>query len=786
MRPEILAPAGSMDALKAAVHAGADAVYLGGSQFGARAYADNFDEAALIEAIEYAHIYGVKVYLTVNTLFRDEEISRLYAYLSPFYEAGIDAVIVQDYGVMQAVSIWFPELPVHASTQMTITTPYAYDLLKEYGVTRIVPARELSIKEIAALKSGNSVPEIEVFVQGALCYCYSGQCLMSSFLGGRSGNRGRCAQPCRLPYAIKDENGNEVDTKGDYLLSPKDLCGLEAIPDLIKAGVDSFKIEGRMKKPEYVAAATRAYRKATDAYMQGEYSEALVRTLKREVAEVFNRGGYTKGYYYQKNGADMMSLKAPGHCGVEIGTVTGIRKNQVQIRLKDRVNPGDILVMGNAGQSVTLTCNVESDKGKDILLNIPKTKGNLTGCKVSRMLDYPLTQELRKYVDTGNKITLSGEIRLAIGEEAELTVSLQRKEETYRVTVKGDVVEKASAKPMTEEILREKITKTGGTRYQFASFTVEIENGAFYSLKALKELRRHAIAELEQNILERTRRCLKPHLTPSFEVDEVDALQKASQHDSIATILVSQKEQLAVADSYKQYFGRIYIDLQYFSKDDIMGMVEQGREYYYVLPAVLRGASFREWAQLPITKMYGVVVRNIDELAYLKQIGYKGYVITDYSVYAMNREAACWIRRQLPHTVITLPVELNEKQLERMKLSSTELEVYGYQQLMVSAQCVGATVGRCNHADAGCFLTDRMGKQFFVACICKYCYNLVYNSVPTVLFDCLSQSLREHCDLRLHFTIETKEETEMIIQSFLDHSVFRGEKTRGHYKRGVE
>ena len=231
-KPEILAPAGTMEALHAAVNSGADAVYLGGERFGARAFAGNFMKNELIEGIRYAHLYGVKVYLTVNTLFRNEEIDGLYDYLLPYYEAGLDAVIVQDFGVMQYIHEFFPELPIHASTQMTITTPYAYKLLQAYGVTRIVPARELSVKELSALKAdtlGNDIPELEVFVQGALCMCYSGQCLMSSFIGGRSGNRGRCAGCCRLPYKISDERNNNIDLGGQYLLSPKDLCGIEMI-----------------------------------------------------------------------------------------------------------------------------------------------------------------------------------------------------------------------------------------------------------------------------------------------------------------------------------------------------------------------------------------------------------------------------------------------------------------------------------------------------------------------------------------------------------------------------
>ena len=261
-KPEILAPAGSMEAVKAAVYAGADAVYLGGSRFGARAYADNFEEAGLIAAIEYAHLYGVKVYLAVNTLFRNEEIRELYTYLLPYYEAGLDAVIVQDLGVLSCIHALFPDLPIHASTQMTITMPYAYSLLKDYGVTRIVPARDLSMEEIGDLKKTDPAPEVEVFVQGALCYCYSGQCLMSSLAGGRSGNRGRCAQPCRKLYETTVEF---KDYKG-YYLSPKDMCTIDILGDLIDIGIDSFKIEGRMKSPEYAAGVVAVYRDFIDRY----------------------------------------------------------------------------------------------------------------------------------------------------------------------------------------------------------------------------------------------------------------------------------------------------------------------------------------------------------------------------------------------------------------------------------------------------------------------------------------------------------------------------------------
>ncbi len=303
-RLEILAPAGDYETLKAAVNEGADAVYAGGERFGARAYAKNFSRDELLSAIDYVHIHGKKLYLTVNTLVKEKEFSLLYEYLLPFYRQGLDAVIVQDVGVMEYIRRQFPELPVHASTQMTITHVLAARYLESLGVTRIVPARELSLEEIRKIRSETDL-EIECFVHGALCYCYSGQCLLSSMIGGRSGNRGQCAQPCRLPYQTGD--GQDRD-----LLSLKDLCMIEAIPDLAESGILSFKIEGRMKKPGYVAAVTRMYRKYADLYLK--YGRDSYRVEKSDLVKLQNayqRRGYCNGYYYRHNGKDMLSLERP-------------------------------------------------------------------------------------------------------------------------------------------------------------------------------------------------------------------------------------------------------------------------------------------------------------------------------------------------------------------------------------------------------------------------------------------------------------------------------------------
>lgn len=346
---EILAPAGSMECLRAAVAAGADAIYLGGTKFGARAYAQNLSEEDLVQAIEYVHIHGRKIYMTVNTLLKDRELNELYAYLLPYYKAGLDGVIVQDIGAVKFIGEYFPEMPVHASTQMTITNTLGADFLKRYGITRVVPARELSLKEIRDMKKQTGL-EMECFVHGALCYCYSGQCLLSSMIGGRSGNRGQCAQPCRLPYQTEGK-------KPADLMSLKDLCTIDILPELIDAGIDSFKIEGRMKQPEYVYTVVNMYRKYADQYLKlqkegkGKSSYHVSEADKRELLATYQRRGYCEGYYYQHNGKDMVSLKRPknGRDG------SAEEKPWQDIKVQEKINGILTLSVGNRAK-LTVSC----------------------------------------------------------------------------------------------------------------------------------------------------------------------------------------------------------------------------------------------------------------------------------------------------------------------------------------------------------------------------------------------------------------------------------------------
>lgn len=294
---ELLAPAGSLEILKGVIESGADAVYVGGSMFGARAYANNFTEEELLEAIDFAHLRGVKVYLTVNTLIKNSEFSKLYDYLLPYYKRGLDAVIVQDIGVVKAIHEYFPSMEIHTSTQMTVTGADGVRFLSQFGVTRVVMAREVSLAEMKRIHEETGM-ELEAFVHGALCYSYSGQCLFSSILGGRSGNRGRCAQPCRLPYTVEGK-------KDEYILSLKDMCGIKALDKLHDAGVYSLKIEGRMKQLEYACGVVKYYRSYIDS--KKPVSDADYDRIKA----LGNRFGFTDKYYFDHNGSDMVTYVKP-------------------------------------------------------------------------------------------------------------------------------------------------------------------------------------------------------------------------------------------------------------------------------------------------------------------------------------------------------------------------------------------------------------------------------------------------------------------------------------------
>ena len=495
MRPEILAPAGTPAALEAAIRAGADAIYLGGSFFSARAFAGNFDQEELLGAIDEAHLFGVKIYMTVNTLMKEKEMEELTSFMEPYYKAGLDGVIVQDVGCAKVLKEEFPDLPLHASTQMSISSEYGAALLKAQGFRRIVPARELSLIEIKEIKDATGL-EMETFVHGAMCFSYSGKCLLSSFAGGRSGNRGRCAQPCRKCYETS------------YAMSMKDMCTLKILPDLIDAGIDSFKIEGRMKNPVYVASAVDAYRRACDHYLemiakgnfQSKTYEEFVLPLEKDLADIYNRGGFSEGYYFTDKGPDMMASERPNHTGVLIGKVEKIKPPEILLRLCEDVHAQDVLEIRPA--DVELTSADGGVKGELLSLKGKEFRKVQIGQAVYRTRNNQLISRIEKeIIEPEKQIPVKGKICAKEGMPLAITI-----EGEVAVTAEGAIVEKAKKQPTGREDLEEKLRKTGGSIVCFDQVEIDIDEDIFVPMSAFNQLRREAVKAFRQKMTERYRR----------------------------------------------------------------------------------------------------------------------------------------------------------------------------------------------------------------------------------------------------------------------------------------
>ena len=396
---EVLAPAGSYDIMKAVINAGADAVYLGGDMFGARAYAGNLNKEEMIRALDYAHLRDKKIYLTVNTLLKENECTHeLVDYIAPFYEAGLDACIVQDMGVFKILHSAFPDMHMHASTQMTITGEKGASILKEMGAMRIVTARELTLDEIRQIHEKCDI-EIESFVHGALCYCYSGQCLLSSMNGTRSGNRGRCAQACRLDYSVVNNDKVINDSKSSYPLSPKDMCALDILPDIIDAGVYSMKIEGRMKNVTYAAGVTSIYRKYTDMYLEnGRKGYHVSQEDKNMLLDIFNRGSFTSGYYNSEKGKNMMSLSRPNHMGVKALQVVKNDNGRILFKALTDINPQDVFEIDSDN---AYTSGDSYKKGSTFTVNLSRKLPLYKDRIIYRMKNGSVTKEIAEKLLAG-------------------------------------------------------------------------------------------------------------------------------------------------------------------------------------------------------------------------------------------------------------------------------------------------------------------------------------------------------------------------------------------------
>lgn len=817
-KPEILAPAGSIQSLKGAIAAGADAVYIGGSRFGARAYADNPETDTLLSAIDYVHSKDRRIYLTVNTLLKEGELTKeLYPFLEKYYRAGVDAVIVQDVGVLHFLATHFPDLPVHLSTQMTLVSADGAKLLSEYPVTRMVPARELSLEEIRTMRAGTNL-EIECFVHGALCYCYSGQCLMSSMIGGRSGNRGRCAQPCRMAYTVTEDGGNTIE--GLYALSPKDLCTLDQIPELVKAGIDSFKIEGRMKRPEYTAGVTAAYRLLTDLYFEyGEtefyrYLEKHPQVLKEQtdrVADLYNRGGFTKGYYVQYHGKSMMSMERPNHTGTKVGEVVSGQGIRAKIRLEKPLNPQDVLeirdALGEAYEFTAGKAGIEEKPGW-YETNVKKGFRIVPGQPVFRTKNESLLSELNEqYVEKTVQLPVEGEFIAIPGQPATLSVRLTAHQRSslipgedinhtreLSVTVTGDEVMVAQNQPVTEEKIKEQLNKTGESEFYFKNISVSAGEKTFLPMGKIKELRRNAFEQLTAEILKGYRRTL-PELPEDIK-DQSRENCRESVPEVIALVSTEKQCRYAMTDSY---ITTVYVDVSGGAVENSLNLCKEikqtGKKAFLVLPHIFREKEKRRYqamvAKFQPEVLDGFLVKSLEELTFLKEnrLDEQYEVRLNYNLYMFQQWARNFYQKQGYHR-FTVPVELNEEEIAGLGVEDCDFIIYGRLPLMVSAQCVRDNVYTCSAGKKteGITLKDRMGAEFPVRQICDCCYNIIYNSACFSLLGSDVEKRFSPAGWRFDFTFENVEEMKAVLDAFRTGTAYfgKGPFTKGHVKRGIE
>lgn len=724
-RYELLAPAGDFSCLTAAFNAGADAVYLAGKSFGARAFAGNFETEELVEALRYAHLFSKKIYLTLNTLIKETEFSQIAGYLAPFYENGLDGVIIQDLGLIPYLKKEFPLLELHGSTQMTVSNYRSAAWLKEQGVCRVVPARELSLEELREIRSKADI-EVEAFIHGAMCYSYSGQCLFSSFLGGRSGNRGRCAQPCRLPYKVLEE-GNCISGKKEiYPLSLKDLCSLPYIYELMDAGIDSFKIEGRMKSPEYVAGVTTVYRKYMDLYMSGERRPVAKEDLE-QLAHLYIRSDMKDGYFKKHNGKDMISLASPSYQGCDEKLVQKIHDQYCEGKLKQNI---------------------------------------------------------------------CGSLSLNVGQPAELTVYT----ENASATVYGDVVQEAQNRPLTREDASKQIEKTGNSPFYFETLDVCMSGDAFMPVKKLNELRREVLEVLQDELLKPYMRSVQGDVDTGITTDKSG--EKEQTEGNVLRVSVMSLGQLNTVFESRSRVERIYVpaDLFFLKKLSVTECMqkagEKAMECYVSLPRMLRKKDepYFDWLKSQIGYFDGVQVKSLEGLAFLKQNGFEGKIVTDYSVYSWNKSSLMFMNEYRDE--YTYPLELTVHEARKLEDYNGEYVVYGRTPMMITANCIRKTMGRC---DKNCnsfdqSLQDRYRKELPVYANCVHCYNEIYNAIPMSLHKEMGQ-LKKYgfMKLRLDFTNEPPKQMEAILMYFDHKGMDSGyaaefplkEYTQGHFKEGA-
>ena len=723
---ELLSPAGDFECLKAAVQNGADAVYFGASSFSARAFAANFDDDILEKAITYAKLRGVKTNLALNTLIKIDEMNEAIEIAQKAYSYGIDAIIVQDLGLARYLIKHFPDLAIHASTQLSVHNLDGVLKLQEMGFSRVVLSRELSLQEIEHICKNSNV-EIEVFVHGALCISYSGQCLFSSMIGGRSGNRGQCAQPCRLPYELissdtditssklKKQNDSSFPTidKG-YLLSPRDLCGLDYLPELIKAGVSCLKIEGRMKTPEYVATVTRIYRKYLDMALNSKFDKQIdISTDKHDLLQVFNRGGFSNGHLPSSPNKDLIFKEKSNNMGIFLGRISNFNPNKGHITFTtaDTLAVGDKIGIENKKHETSLyTISELMINNKNVpkvssgnTVKIGRMKGDISvGYKIYKISDKQLTSSALETINKENrKASLSCKLTVKKDLPIELTVF-----DNYGITVNvtsNVIPEPALNSPISKDRLIAQISKTNNTPFKFDNIEIDLDDGLFIQgISCINELRRNALSQYEQKLISSFRK----------SIDNVNFKYNHSciNHSTFKTKKVSVLFNLLNKNfdyTRLQNVDNIYIPFKFFVLNDFSSIIQKISEKfntYIYMPTIIRNNYTKLISNnLPnILKTYnikGFVLSNIGNFELLKQYQSKYDFICNYTFNVFNSLTI----NELTCDTVTLSPELNDTDLSNIlsfdhdtnSISKKELIVYGRIPLMNSNYCLLGKTNKC-------------------------------------------------------------------------------------------
>ena len=720
---EILAPGGSREAIYAGIYGGADAIYTGTSRFSARAFAENPDVEEVCRILDFAHLHGKKIYLTVNTLLTEEELEgSLYDMIRPLYEHGLDAVIVQDFGVMDFIREYFPGMDIHASTQMTLLSGEGADLLKPFGVTRIVPARELTIQEIGHMREVTDL-EIEVFVHGALCYCYSGQCLMSKVIGGRSGNRGMCAQPCRLPY---EAEGKKVG----YLLSPKDLCTLGQVGELIQAGVDSFKIEGRMKKPAYTAYTSYLYRSYADACLSGiPIDDRELNRDMQKLADIYNRGGFTRGYLFEPSKKNIIYRSKNSHYGGLAGTVLAVNKHTVEYRAEIPLHPQDVVEFRDekGGSVYEYTLKEGVPKSGKVQARYKKGSPLRAGQKLYRTRNNELLKEIDDLIEDGRKNTkvpIRGMFTAVCGEPVRLELFF----EDLSCQLEGAVAERAKGKPVSTEDIEKRLRKTGESQFIFDDLTLSVSEQLFVPLGSIAGLRRQAFEIMEQKILKRSYRKAEriPEQIPgSGELKETCGEFFCEEPFFLIQITdFRQIEGVKKASMVNATNTRLHFPLEEFSPEEWSRLAEEAGEfrYYISLPRVLREKNKSRF--LDLWREYG---------SCFQELGCVGAVLS--SIEAISVLDGLWDQKRqwIAGPELYLWNRRAGRVYDRLGLRGHSYMAYGRTAVMTTEGCAGMELGRCSGSEGRIReleISTPKKDDFTVVNYCNYCYNVIYEKNP--------------------------------------------------------